>query len=411
MPLRVLILAGDSDGNLGDRAILMATCDAMRELEPGISVTVISSSRGPDNRYGPGVKAIAGGLLGLPALLRAARRSNLVIFGGGGLLQDDDSLAKIPYWALRLGMIRLSAGRIAGLSVGSGPIDHTFSRLCVRLILRLVEPMSVRDALARTALDGLGDRYVQVVPDPAFLLNAAPDEAARQVLAEAGVPADGTTLIGVAVRRWFHMNSDLVPHKFVANRKWRRNRGRKKMTLASRNIAKALDSVTEESSAHVVFMPTYNVAHEADIEACRGIAAHMRRGCHSFLMLEDPKLYKAVTARMRVMLCGRMHPAILAAGCGTPVIGLAYNQKFRGTFSLLGMKDRCLELPDFVDADAADTLTELLRQSVRTPEDWRPDTYDLQRRVEFFIAGLLDRASAERVFTRRRDPSRRDATP
>ena len=39
---RVLILAGDTDGNLGDRAIVYSTCRELKRLCPGVSLTIAS---------------------------------------------------------------------------------------------------------------------------------------------------------------------------------------------------------------------------------------------------------------------------------------------------------------------------------------------------------------------------------
>lgn len=47
------------------------------------------------------------------------------------------------------------------------------------------------------------------------------------------------------------------------------------------------------------------------------------------------------------MVSARMHPLILAAGSGTPIVGMAYNGKFCGWFGMLGLPDRYLWLRDF----------------------------------------------------------------
>jgi polysaccharide pyruvyl transferase WcaK-like protein len=56
------------------------------------------------------------------------------------------------------------------------------------------------------------------------------------------------------------------------------------------------------------------------------------------------------------MLAGRMHAAILAAGVGTPVVGLAYNQKFRGFLRLIDPASACMEIEDFVAQKRAANL-------------------------------------------------------
>src|SRR5688572_1729717 len=88
---RIPILAGDADGNLGDHAIVQSTCAALRSVLPGVAISVVSAE--PERcRDHFGAEPIPRGLRGLPALARAAARSDLVLCGGGGLFQDDDSL-------------------------------------------------------------------------------------------------------------------------------------------------------------------------------------------------------------------------------------------------------------------------------------------------------------------------------
>ena len=314
------MLAGDTDGNLGDLAIVTATCACLRHNHPDVEISLVTSN--PDrDRSSLGIIPIRRGFRGLPALLAAARNADLVICGGGGLFQDDDSLAKMPYWALRLSISRMFSRRIAGLSIGAGPLDHGISRFFARLALRTLEPISVRDALAASTLSPLTNKSVEIVPDPAFLLEPARQETARQTLSDAGVPLDCTPLIGVAVRRWFHTRSNVIPHKYAVRLGLDRRRGRREMSAFINNVAASLDRVAEQTGAHIVFMPTYNVGHENDLGVCEAISIAMESRRHSILMLDDPTLYKTVTGLLSVMLCGRMHPAILAAGQGTPVVG------------------------------------------------------------------------------------------
>src|SRR5690606_35576054 len=124
-------------------------------------------------------------------------------------LQDDDSLVKVPYWAMRLACLRLVSRRIAGLSIGAGPLDHRISRAFAGLAMRTLSLVSVRDPLALAVLQPLTGKRVRVLPDPAFLLKSSTGDSARKLLLANHVPS-GKTLVGVAVRRWFHANSNLV---------------------------------------------------------------------------------------------------------------------------------------------------------------------------------------------------------
>jgi polysaccharide pyruvyl transferase WcaK-like protein len=391
----ILLLAGDTDDNLGDLAIVTAVCAALRAVDPGLAIS-LASTRPERDRAHLAAATIPRRWRGLSKLARAARNADLIICGGGGLLQDDDSLLKVPYWGLRLAALRLLNGRIAGLAIGAGPLDHAVSRVFARLALTTMQSVSVRDPLAKAVLDPLTRKPVELVPDPAFLLEPAEPCAARTALEGAGMPLDGKPLIGVALRRLFHLRSNLVPHKYAVRLGLGRKRGTRQMSVLTEDIASLLDELVAAKNAHVVFMPTYNVRHENDLDVCKAVAARMRTDAHTILQLDDPKLYKAVTGLLTVMLCGRMHAAILAAGLGTPIVGLAYNPKFQGTFSMFGQRDRCISAADFVQYRQRDRLFAMLAEAIDAPDDFRPDTTELAAATRLFIHDLLTGSSTDR---------------
>ena len=162
---KILILAGDTDGNLGDLAILTAVCRQLRLALDAPEICILSS-RPRRDRKRLGVVTLRRGISGIPSVISAARKADLVICGGGGLFQDDDSLVKMPYWAFRLSFLRLFSKRIAGLSIGAGPLNYPVSRYAAGVALRTLETVSVRDELAKATLSNLTTNNVTIVPDP-----------------------------------------------------------------------------------------------------------------------------------------------------------------------------------------------------------------------------------------------------
>jgi hypothetical protein len=100
-PPKLLVLAGETDGDLGDLAIVTATCQILRKITPDCRISQVTSRPGHDHND-LGISPIRRGWCGIVALFYAARRADIAICGGGGLFQDDDSLAKIRDWAKRL---------------------------------------------------------------------------------------------------------------------------------------------------------------------------------------------------------------------------------------------------------------------------------------------------------------------
>lgn len=358
-PAAIVILAGDADGNLGDCAILQAMATAFARLAPGLRLTVVSRDPGRVARL-HGAAAVAPGPRGFLALCRAIRASSLVIVGGGGLFQDDDSLVKMPYWASRVLLARLLGRRVVGYALGVGPLAAPTSRLTARLAFALMDRVTVRDPLARQVAQALTRRPVEVLPDPAIGLAPAPAVLARRQLAVAGVPLDGRPLVGVALRRWFPPRPRLVPHRLARRLGAPDPQAGPEGELLLDLLARTLDGLVAAHGAFIVFLPSYRVAHEADDTLCQGVLARMRRPQGAVLRLDEPALYQACCGELAVLMGGRMHPMILAAAMGTPVVGLAYNPKFHGLMALLDQPEACLDVAGLVQgADPGPLLQRL----------------------------------------------------
>jgi len=359
---KVLILSGDISGNLGDRAIFLAICKEMRRANPLVKISAVSENRTAEKLSGACV--IPKGPRGLVELLRTALGCDLILCGGGGLFQDDDSLVKMPYWGMRLALLSLFRKPIVGYSLGVGPLRSASGRLFARLAFTCMQTISVRDPEALKTSSGLTTKPIHLVPDPALLLPSASSAEAFCVLKESGAPLDGIPLVGVALRRWFHHAKTFIPHKYAYKYRLREARGRSECDRMTRLLAQALDAVVEKHAAHIVFMPTYNVRHEADDEICKDVLSKMRTDSKTLIRVESPRLYKAITKFFAVMLGARMHPLILAASTGTAIVGLSYNQKFKGLFDLLGVEDHLFQIEDFVANQRVDELTAVLSESI-----------------------------------------------
>jgi len=253
-----------------------------------------------------------------------------------------------------------------------------------------MQEVSVRDDLARALSEGLTSKPVRTVPDPALTLPPASKADAARLLRSAGVPADGSPVVGVALRRWFHQRRTLIPHKYAVKYGLRRVGGAEPLTRMIALLAEALDRLVEEKEAHVLFMPTYNVAHEGDDRISDAVLDKMKTRRKSLIRISDPRIYKAVAGRLSVMLAGRMHAAIFAAAMGTPVVGLSYNQKFEGFFRLIESEDRLLEIEDFVRNERTGELTGLLSDEIDRGRGIHRRVGELADTTRRFTAAILN---------------------
>jgi polysaccharide pyruvyl transferase WcaK-like protein len=360
---KVLILGGDSDFNLGDAAILAAMCASLSRA--GASAITITSRKARPMLAAGATTSIRRGISGTADLMAAVRSADLVIIGGGGLFQDDDSRIKMPYWAARIAALRLANSNIVGHSLGVGPLDHPESRYCARVACARMRSVSVRDQFAKHWLERSIARTVPIVPDPAFMLAPAPESIADHLLQSSGVPMD-RPIIGVTMRRWFHPLGGFIPHKLRARIGLDRlsNTGALRMTAFLDKFAASLETVAMRLGASLLLLPTYNISHEADSVICRELAIRMRNTVVNMAVIDEPAVYKAVAGKLALMVSGRMHPMILAAAMGTPVVGVAYNGKFGGVLDLLGIGDQMVWFDDVLQESPAKSLPTLVETAI-----------------------------------------------
>jgi polysaccharide pyruvyl transferase WcaK-like protein len=360
----ITILCGDADGNLGDRAILRSMCLAFRDgIKDGRIRVALSGQRLHDNDLD--ILVLPKGLGGLAKLCVAAVRSKAVICGGGGLFQDDDSLIKMPYWGLRIVLMRLFCPCIIGYSLGVGPLRAWSSKAFARLAFVVMDRISVRDPRAFATAQPLTGKTVQLLPDPALLLPPASRETARQWLQDNGVDLGSQLLIGFTARRWFSSRYRLIPNRITSRLRRDNIAGTPEGTRFISLLAEALDEVARKHNAQVLFLPTYNVPHEGDDRLCEQIGKEMSWKHTVVLRTDDPGLYKGIVRELAVMVAGRMHPAIFAASVGTPFVALAYNQKFHGFCELVDYEKRLLDVDTFIKNASADELCVMMEAAIQ----------------------------------------------
>jgi polysaccharide pyruvyl transferase CsaB len=390
-PHDILILGGDADGNLGDRAILISICRNLQSIRPDAAITVVSKHPGRARAdYGEMIQVLRPGISQFIKLCKTAAKSDLVLCGGGGLIQDDDSLIKVPYWALRILLMRTLCPRIVGYALGVGPLNAGISRLFARLAFACMAQITVRDPEAQAVAQALTRKPVELVPDPALLLPEADVENESCYLQAAGVPPGHKPVIGVAPRRWFPPRPRLVPQRVTA--RFRKPSFRQSARLVEL-LARTLDNLVRKHDAYIVFLPSYTLAHEGDDQLCRMLMDALPPGKSGLLLINSPTEYRAACGGLDVLVGGRMHPTILAAAAGTPVIGLSYNPKFEGFFELLGQRGSVLDVQSFVRDGRTEQLTALIEDALYDAGDLSTRVNDLGARIRQFNLMLMQQAS------------------
>ena len=305
-------------------------------------------------------------LLVRPRLLRSL---DAILWGGGHLLQDDSSQFKCLYWAAALRLLRILSGRpIIGFGVGVGPLHTRSGRFFARVALGALDDLVVRDegSAEWVRRAGAPRGSIRVAPDPAVTLQPAPrDEALRYLADGEGIRlAPGERLIGVGLRRWFHLErGQVVPHRWRSILPVRLKPDAGLFDQLKANLADALNRLAADAPQRVLLFPMYTVPWEADDRESADLAARLRCPAHVLSLRCRPHVAKAVAGLCDLFVGVRLHSAILALGMGVPTIGIGYAEK-HALFARVGQAARWLDIGRAARADGADELHRLFRDAV-----------------------------------------------
>jgi polysaccharide pyruvyl transferase WcaK-like protein len=374
----ILLLGGEAESSLGDRAILTAIARCLTQHNNSVELAVVGNPT-VDWAHPRVSQVIPRGPAGFPALLRAATRASAVLVTGS-IFQDDDSRADLPYWAARIALLKACNVRVAGFALGAGPLCHADSRAAARIACAALDSVSVRDRLARDALASCTRRPLEVVADAAFMLEPIPVEDAVEYLRRLGIPP-GKPMIAVTMRRWFHARGGFVPRglRYGLGLEPARDHARFEGLLGA--VGRALDQLRNRLDADVLLLPSTSGPRGGDDAACEALRWRLPGANVRMARVADPRLFMALLGRASLVISARMHPLVLAAGMGVPFVGLSYHGKFDGVYDSLALPARSLPLDLCPDIWGATTLVAAAEAALEARVDLRQRAQALGAKV------------------------------
>lgn len=381
MPVKhVLALGYYGFANAGDEAILTVLLGQIRETFPGATVTVVSGS--PDDT------AAAHGVDTVPwqdfdAIHATAKRADLMVLGGGGLFQDyhgvDPEIMFTPHhgdliWAEFPLIARLCEVPLAVYAVGVGPLHTEAGKRYVRMAVDSAVAVSVRDQASQALLADLGvdPSQVEVVADPAFLLEPAGAELVEQIFEMERVPPPGSATIGVTLRPWRE-----GAHVGI--------------------MAAALDRLVEQHDARVVFLPfqAQPTRNENDARVAVEVVANMDHGGRAGIVRGDYTAAQklAIFASFDVAIAMRLHAAMFATLMGVPSVAIAYDPKVSQLMADLGRSDRTLQLSQLNGDSVVAAVTEAMKDRPVWRDEVGPHLLELKARAQTARSVLATAAS------------------
>lgn len=368
--VRILLLAGDVRSNLGDRAIRRALCDLIRQLAPEAELYAFSRTPERDRREF-GVRVLGRSPLGLVTGVARLRDFTFATWGGGQLLQDDSSKVKNVYWALVLFWVRrVLRLPVAGLSLGVGPLRTGWGRWWAAAALRQLDTLIARDhrsAEEARRLTG-GRTLVREAPDLAWFLPAVEESDRDRYFASVeNVPlAPGELVVGVALRRWFHLRDNWLPDA------WRPARGalagNPRLEELLQHVADALRMWAAGRPVRVLFFPMAAGAGEGDAELSRRVGEWSGLRWHVLRLQADAAMARAMAGRCDLFVSMRMHSALLALSMGVPTLALYHVPKVRDLLAGIGLPAQAMAVEEVAAADGAAKVAERMRATEQQRE-------------------------------------------
>lgn len=328
--IRAVISGYYGYGNLGDDAILKAIAGQLGALSQPVRLTVLS--RQPEQtRTEYGLPAV--GRFSPLGVLRALRKSDLLISGGGSLLQDKTSNRSLWYYLSVIRLAQIMKKPVFLYANGIGPIQRPRNRRAVQKCIQNCDAVTLRDQDSLAELQALGVTRtdVRVTADPAFTLTPAAN--GREILTKLGIPPERKVL-GVSVRRVRDMEG--APEQF----------------------ALLCDRLSREQDLAILFLVMQD---QRDEEISRQIMERMTEPAWLLQTPADPGAMLGTIGCMEALVSMRLHTIIFAASQRIPAVGCVYDPKISAFLKLFHMPS--CGTPGEMRADAAfGVVKELLEQ-------------------------------------------------
>lgn len=330
---KVLISGYYGFNNIGDESILRAVVDNLQDRLENIEITVLSQDPvSTAEKYG--VKSV--NRKSIRSIIRAIRKSDLLISGGGSLLQDVTSKKSILYYLIIMWIAQLFRKKVFIYSQGIGPINSTLNRKLTSKTLSKVSGIVVRDEASKEFLAEIGvstDRVV-VTADPVLRIKRAPLIIGEEILRKEGIKINKDQLtVGFAIRER-KLNSEFVDELCIV-----------------------MERLIQEQKAQIVLIPFH---YSEDVSVIEEIEKRLGDKVYSIKHKYLTNEMLSIIGNMDLLVGVRLHALIHSAIMNVPMIGISYDPKINSFMKSIGMKAMC-SIYDFNNQDFIDEFNKIMQ--------------------------------------------------
>lgn len=346
--MKILLINSDVAKNRGDRAIAEGLLELIRACYPDATITGLSEEfRRDENWYG--IRFLKSDVYTLNPLhwiqlLWEAFRSDKVFWGGGEYLKDYTNKASLWYWFVKTALLKLVNPNIYGTFQGIGPTEAKSSRWLIVKIVNMTKKFIVRDQESyEKLLDwGAAKDKISFASDPAIFLESPESHGDGIDWNAIGISlSDLSDFVAIAPRNWFHYNKGgFIPHRFKLESTATETPIENKVYI--RALVAMIDYLAEQG--HKIVLSPMHMSE--DVLFCK----HLQSLCQTdkITVLDqdtlNPKQFRYVLSKAKVMIGFRLHSNIIATSNYTPSLNYYYVDKGRAYFDQIKQGHNCFPI-------------------------------------------------------------------
>ena len=315
--------------NLGDWAIFEQMYSLLKEVkinnEPIEMLVPTSNPQFTSSKYHV-ICIKRGGITGIISTMKAILKSDIIVVGGGELIQDKSSLVYIPYQMIRPLLGKIFGKKLFAWAIGVGIESEisSFGRIIAKFVMSKFDVITVRDKKSKKILEeyiGIKNIPINVTADPVLNLDCAKPR---------NMPIPPPYIV-FSIRSVYHRQHNILPFSV-----------RKKLKLVGKeyfaaidefmnSMANLIDYCLDNYTYPILMLNTYcgKQMSALDDQFTKDTIKKCKNHDRITILSEGrtPSEIKYILSQARLILTVPLHPLILGASEGVPVMSFAYASK------------------------------------------------------------------------------------
>ena len=320
---KILLFGNYCTGNIGDQALLVYTLALLKKQEIHNSdISILTNKQGVKMKNLTTV-SYSFDPVSLVRLLTAINKADVLLVGGGGMLDFSHDESMSIYCLTPIAIAKLLGKKVSMIGVGCSLPDksRSFFKLLkpfISFLLNRIDVLIVRDLKSKTNLEELKIKKVKACVDLSF--NFTPMQRREK-----------ERLVVINLRRWFFSKN--------GNRISVSDREKNYFRQFLQTMSDLADYVTDRYGVRVVFAPfSFFGEYDDDVIVCEQTRLLMKNKERATVLSTPLNSvdYLDLLSRASLSIGMRYHFLAFSAIAGTPILGIAYNQKVDALSKTLG---------------------------------------------------------------------------